>query len=71
MEFEKRDPALSKVLDRPEEFQSVIDAYNHGTLEAELIADADVARSTIPPGTGAARDFSYIAPDIPEFDNFH
>ena len=69
MPFEKRDPALSQVLDNPASFQSVIDAYNHGTLDDVLTADADVARSLIPPATGAYRDFSYIAQDIPEFDN--
>ena len=32
-----------------------------------LPADDQMARSVIPAGTGALRDFSYIAPDIPEF----
>src|ERR1051325_1938542 len=45
----------------------VIGAYNDGTAEKGLAADDDVARSIIPAGTAAFRDFSYIAPDIPEF----
>jgi pyruvate/2-oxoacid:ferredoxin oxidoreductase beta subunit/NAD-dependent dihydropyrimidine dehydrogenase PreA subunit len=46
----------------------VIGAYQEGKGSAVLPADLGVARSLIPPGTGALRDFSYIAPDIPEFD---
>src|SRR5438132_14242820 len=45
----------------------VIGAYNDGTAEKGLEADDNVARSVIPAGTGAFRDFSYIAPDIPLF----
>src|SRR4029077_13473725 len=47
--------------------ERVVGAYNDGTAEKGLEADAGVARSIIPAGTGAFRDFSYIAPDIPEF----
>ncbi|MCW8133071.1 MAG: thiamine pyrophosphate-binding protein [Planctomycetota bacterium] len=47
--------------------ERVIAAYNDGTAEKELAADNDLARSFIAPGTGALRDFSYIAPEIPEF----
>src|SRR5436189_4322459 len=51
-----------------EDFNSrVIGAYNNGTAEKGLEADDMVARSIIPAATGALRDFSYIAPDIPEF----
>jgi pyruvate ferredoxin oxidoreductase beta subunit len=46
----------------------IIDAYNIGDDDA-LPADISVARSLIPAGTGALRDFSYIAPEIPEFNN--
>ncbi|MCZ7644406.1 MAG: thiamine pyrophosphate-dependent enzyme [Planctomycetota bacterium] len=45
----------------------VIDAYEKGAAELGLEADRDLARSLIPAGTGAMRDFSYIAPEIPEF----
>jgi hypothetical protein len=46
----------------------VIGAYQEGQGSAVLPADLGVARSLVPPGTGALRDFSYIAPEIPEFD---
>jgi pyruvate ferredoxin oxidoreductase beta subunit len=46
----------------------VIGAYQQGKGSAVLPADLGVARSLIPAGTGALRDFSYIAPEIPEFD---
>jgi len=45
--------------------ENVISAYNFGTADSGLTADIQVARSLIPAGTGALRDFSYIAPDIP------
>src|SRR5262245_59571281 len=47
--------------------ERVVGAYNNGTAEKGLVADDQVARSIIPGGTGALRDFSYIAPDIPLF----
>jgi pyruvate ferredoxin oxidoreductase beta subunit len=46
----------------------VIGAYQEGKGSGVLPADLGVARSLIPPGTGALRDFSYIAPEIPLFD---
>jgi pyruvate/2-oxoacid:ferredoxin oxidoreductase beta subunit/Pyruvate/2-oxoacid:ferredoxin oxidoreductase delta subunit len=45
----------------------VIGAYAEGKGSAILPADVGVARSLIPSGTGALRDFSYIAPEIPQF----
>src|ERR1051326_3378871 len=47
--------------------ERVVGAYNSGLAERGLPADEMVARSIVPGGTGALRDFSYIAPDIPEF----
>jgi pyruvate/2-oxoacid:ferredoxin oxidoreductase beta subunit/NAD-dependent dihydropyrimidine dehydrogenase PreA subunit len=47
--------------------ERVVGAYNIGIAEKALPADDPLARSIIPAGTGALRDFSYIAPDIPEF----
>src|SRR5258705_8992400 len=47
--------------------ERVVGAYNDGSAEKGLEADDDCARSVIPAATGALRDFSYIAPDIPEF----
>ena len=50
-----------------DEFNSVVvGAYASGRGDAELPADAGVARSVIPPGTAATRDFSGLAPRIPE-----
>ncbi|MBX3010478.1 MAG: 4Fe-4S binding protein [Caldilineaceae bacterium] len=46
----------------------IINAYNDGDDDA-LPADISVARSLIPAGTGVLRDFSYIAPEIPEFNH--
>ncbi|MFQ5849550.1 MAG: thiamine pyrophosphate-dependent enzyme [Candidatus Binatia bacterium] len=45
----------------------VIGAYQEGTGSILLPADVGIARSLVPPGTGALRDFSYIAPEVPEF----
>src|SRR5215470_19653924 len=47
--------------------ERVVGAYEKGTAEKGLEADDAVGRSIIPAGTGAFRDFSYIAPDIPLF----
>jgi ferredoxin len=56
-----------KQLDAKDFINRVVESYNHGTAEMELEANAEVARSIIPAATGAFRDFSYIAPEIPEF----
>jgi len=46
---------------------TVLDAYRRGAEEAELDAEPGVARSLIPAGTAASRDFSALAPTMPEF----
>ena len=46
--------------------RGIVPAYGRGTADATLPADAGVARSIIPPGTAAVRDFSHLAPQIPE-----
>jgi len=46
---------------------TVVGAYRAGTADGGLPADAGVARSVIPPGTAGIRDFSGLAPQIPEF----
>ena len=51
---------------RPENFCRVLDTYLKGG-ESELEADRDVARSLMPPASAARRDFTSLAPDIPEF----
>ncbi|MBM3811865.1 MAG: thiamine pyrophosphate-binding protein [Acidimicrobiia bacterium] len=55
------------VVDTDDFNRRVIDAYNNGVAEKGLDADLQSARSVIPAATGALRDFSYIAPEIPEF----
>jgi len=50
-----------------EEFgRSIVPAYRRGTADAEWPADVGLARSIIPPGTAATRDFSRLAPRIPQ-----
>ena len=45
---------------------SIVDAYRRGVADRDLPADSGVARSVVPPGTAAIRDFSGLAPRIPE-----
>jgi pyruvate ferredoxin oxidoreductase beta subunit len=45
----------------------VLDAYNRGA-GSSLAADEFVAQSVLPAGSGGERDFSYIAPELPEFN---
>ncbi|HET7677983.1 MAG TPA: thiamine pyrophosphate-dependent enzyme [Candidatus Limnocylindrales bacterium] len=45
---------------------TVIDAYRRGLADRELPSELGVARSVVPPGTAATRDFSGLAPTIPE-----
>jgi pyruvate/2-oxoacid:ferredoxin oxidoreductase beta subunit/ferredoxin len=46
---------------------SVVPAYRRGIADHELPADAGLARSIIPSGTTVSRDFSHLAPRIPDF----
>jgi pyruvate ferredoxin oxidoreductase beta subunit len=55
------------VLDVHDFNDRIIRGYEEGTGEAELPADLSVARSLIPAGTATLRDFSYVAPEIPEY----
>ncbi len=48
--------------------EKVLGAYRRGAGADDLPSDKAAARSLIPPGTAALRDFSYIAPDFPAFD---
>jgi len=65
---------ISRVFDRREGlietlegFQPILEAYAAGHTDEAVFADAVAARSVIPPGTAAVRDFSYVAPEIPRF----
>ncbi len=55
------------VVDVEDFFGRILDGYEDGSAPSELEADTALARSIIPAGTGIARDFSYIAPEIPEY----
>lgn len=55
------------VLDVADFNESVIRGYEDGSAPGQLPADVGVARSLIPAGTATLRDFSYIAPEIPEY----
>ncbi len=57
----------ANIIDVQDFFDNVVLEYNKGTAGSSLPADANMARSIIPAGTGLLRDFSYIAPEIPEF----
>src|SRR6185503_1323979 len=60
-------PPLLDIDTYVEEFGlSVVPAYRRGVADQELAADAGLARSVIPPGTAATRDFSHLAPTIPQ-----
>lgn len=62
-----REGFEAAIVDVNDFFDRIVAGYNDGTGELRLPADVGTARSVIPAGTGAARDFSYIAPEIPEY----
>ncbi|XVJ52386.1 MAG: thiamine pyrophosphate-binding protein [Vampirovibrio sp.] len=51
-----------------ERAQAVVEAYNNGGGSSQP-ADAFVAKSILPASTGATRDFSYIAPELPQLNS--
>jgi pyruvate/2-oxoacid:ferredoxin oxidoreductase beta subunit/NAD-dependent dihydropyrimidine dehydrogenase PreA subunit len=55
------------VLDVVDFNERIIRGYEDGYGEELLPADLSVARSLVPAGTATLRDFSYIAPEIPEY----
>ncbi len=55
------------ILDVNDFNERIIRGYEEGHGEKELPADLSLARSFIPAGTATLRDFSYVAPEIPEF----
>src|SRR5438034_9028605 len=56
-----------EVVNQKNFMERVIPLYEQGTGDIELEADLDTARSVIPAGSGGPRDFSFIAPEIPDF----
>jgi pyruvate ferredoxin oxidoreductase beta subunit len=55
------------VLDVMDFNERIIRGYEEGWGEKDLPADLSVARSLVPAGTATLRDFSNIAPEIPEY----
>src|SRR3954447_14456640 len=55
------------ILDVNDFNERIIRSYEEGDAEKDLPADLTTARSLVPAGTATLRDFSYIAPDIPEY----
>jgi pyruvate ferredoxin oxidoreductase beta subunit len=55
------------VLDVLDFNERIIRGYEEGYGEKELPADLSLARSLVPAGTASLRDFSNIAPEIPEY----
>src|SRR5947209_8007131 len=55
------------VLDVHDFNERIIRGYEEGYGEKELPADLTLARSLVPAGTATLRDFSNIAPEIPEY----
>src|SRR3954469_17007623 len=47
--------------------ERIIRGYEEGDAEKDLPADLSTARSLVPAGTAALRDFSNIAPEIPVY----
>jgi pyruvate ferredoxin oxidoreductase beta subunit len=48
--------------------REVMPGYRDGTADRCLPADVPIALSWLPASTARSRDFSYIAPDVPELD---
>jgi pyruvate/2-oxoacid:ferredoxin oxidoreductase beta subunit/NAD-dependent dihydropyrimidine dehydrogenase PreA subunit len=55
------------VLDVHDFNDRIIRGYEEGTGDKSLPADTSVARSIVPAGTATLRDFSYVAPEIPDY----
>src|SRR5271156_4003260 len=60
-------PVSLNVLDVNDFNERIIRGYEEGYGEKELPADLSLARSLVPAGTATLRDFSNIAPEIPEY----
>ncbi|MBI2847368.1 MAG: thiamine pyrophosphate-binding protein [Chloroflexi bacterium] len=70
MSEKKKTSAEEPLVLKPEEFiEKVVRPYNTGIADLEMPAELHLARSLIPPGTAALRDFSYISPEIPRFNS--
>jgi pyruvate/2-oxoacid:ferredoxin oxidoreductase beta subunit/NAD-dependent dihydropyrimidine dehydrogenase PreA subunit len=55
------------ILDVADFNNRIIRGYEDGSGDKQLPADLSTARSLVPAGTATLRDFSYVAPEIPEY----
>ncbi len=55
------------ILDVNDFNERIIRGYEEGYAEKALPADLSVARSAVPAGTATLRDFTNVAPEIPEY----
>jgi pyruvate/2-oxoacid:ferredoxin oxidoreductase beta subunit/NAD-dependent dihydropyrimidine dehydrogenase PreA subunit len=60
-------PVALEIVDVRDFNERIVRGYEEGDAEKGLPADLSVARSLVPAGTATLRDFSYIAPEIPEY----
>ena len=58
----------SDIVDVDAFFERILPGYADGTAESMLPADIQVGRSIIPAGTAIKRDFSFLAPELPEYN---
>ena len=58
-----------EVVDVEAFFERIIEGYNQGWGDSQLPADTQLARSIMPAGTAAKRDFSFLAPEIPVYNS--
>ncbi|MAE65860.1 MAG: thiamine pyrophosphate-binding protein [Phycisphaeraceae bacterium] len=63
----KLPSSAKEIVDTKNFMDRVVPLYEQGVGDIELEADLETARSAIPAASGAPRDFSFIAPEIPEF----
>src|SRR5262249_61618718 len=61
-------PVSLPVLDHVDFNERIIRGYEEGYGEKHLPADLSLARSLVPAGTATLRDFSNIAPEIPDYN---
>jgi len=58
----------SNIIDVDAFFDRILEGYADGFGPANLPADTNLARSLMPAGTAFKRDFSFLAPEIPEYN---
>ena len=56
---ERQADLTERVVDIADFNERVVGAYNRGAGELELEAEVQTARSVVPAGTGALRDFAW------------